>query len=107
MTDISDFLSDYPDMSDLNFNNIINTKKEFSDYKNIPKLFSKQNDAFWTIRFTKYLESDYPYHQISGKFVSWIIRKLIIDVDYERFKIFLIVLLYSFSYNKRYFSVIL
>jgi len=45
----------------------------------IPKFISKQKNAVWTIPFTKYLESDYPYHQTLGKFISWTTRKLIIN----------------------------
>jgi glycosyltransferase involved in cell wall biosynthesis len=69
----------------------------------MPKLISKQNEAFWTIPFTKYLESGYPYHQITGKFASWIIRNLIINRTALLIKYFLIK---TDKLNFLYFSIL-
>jgi len=69
----------------------------------MPKLISKQKEAFWTIPFTKYLESGYPYHKVSGKYVSWIIRKMIINRTALLIKFFLIK---TDKLNFLYFSIL-
>ena len=64
MTDVNDFLSDYPSITNSSFNCIITYKKEFNDYKLLPN--TRKIDQYYDDQkiIQRFLSSHTPYNSI-------------------------------------------